>query len=233
MRYIKILCTLFLCISILDISSQTDTNDFNSWFIAGLEYDASDKFRIGFETQLRLKEDASVVDEYFGELNMMYKLPANFRLGTGFRYIRENDNRGNIQGYENHFRYHVDISFRHKFDRFGLLYRVRYQNKNELNISKDDGDIHREAIRLKARFNYNFKKWKLDPVLSGELFNRFRQGNSENGFNKYRLSIGSNYKFKKVGNIGLSYLFEKEFDVLNPRSFHILKLSYIFKIKGK
>ena len=117
---------------LLPVYGQNDNTDINSWFVAGLEYDATDDLKLGVEGQLRLKEDISVVDQYFGELNAQYKLPVGFRIGAGLRYIRDNDTRGNIQGYENHLRYNIDGSFRHKIDRFSLRYRIRYQNRNEL-----------------------------------------------------------------------------------------------------
>ena len=150
-------CLVLLCICTLPVFGQTDDTDINSWFVAGFEFEPADDLTLGIEGQLRLKDDISVVDQYFGELNAQYKLPAGFRLGAGLRYIRDNDTRGNIQGYENHLRYNIDGSYRHKIDRFSLRYRIRYQNRNELGISKDEGDIHREAIRLRARVIYNIR----------------------------------------------------------------------------
>ena len=215
------------------VHAQEDQSDLNSWLVAAFEFEPADKVRLGIEGQLRLKDDISVVDQYFGELNAQYKLPHGFRIGAGLRYIRDNDTRGNIQGYENHLRYNFDASYRHKIKRFGLRYRVRYQNRNELNISKSEGDVHREALRFRARFTYDFKKWKLDPFLSGELFNRFRARNYDNGFNKYRLSLGTDYKVKKFGRLAFAYLFEKEFNITDPRTFHIFKLGYTFEMKRK
>ncbi len=225
-----IVSILLVVLYLNPLHGQRGETDSNAWLVAGFEFEAVEDLKIGVEGQLRLKEDISVVDQYFGELNAQYKLPAGFRLGAGLRYIRDNDNQGNIQGYENHLRYNIDGSYRHKIERFSLRYRIRYQNRNELGISKDEGDIHREAIRLRARVIYNVRNWKLDPAVAIEFFNRFRSRNYDNGFNKYRITIGTNYKVKKVGRFALAYLYENEFNINAPRSFHILKLGYTFEL---
>jgi len=69
-----------------------------------------------------------------------YKIAKNFKLAGAVRYIRENDNKGNVQGYENHFRFNIDANYKHEIQDFKLGYRVRYQNKNELGISSSEGD---------------------------------------------------------------------------------------------
>lgn len=225
-----ILRSILLVFCIVPVFGQSETTDINSWFVAAFEFEPANDLTIGIEGQLRLKEDISVVDQYFGEFNAKYKLPAGFRIGAGLRYIRDNDTQGNIQGYENHLRYNIDGSFRHKIERFSLRFRLRYQNRNELGISKDEGDIHREAIRLRTRIVYDIRKWKLDPSLAIEFFNRFRSRNYDNGFNKYRITIGTNYKVKKVGRFAFAYLYENEFNIVDPRSYHILKLGYTFEL---
>ncbi|NNC69441.1 MAG: DUF2490 domain-containing protein [Flavobacteriaceae bacterium] len=229
----KFFCTLIFVASFYSGYSQDDSSDLNSWFVAAIEFEPAKKFKLGIETQVRLKEDISVVDQYFGEFNALYKLPYGFRIGGAFRYIRDNDTRGNIQGYENHIRYNFDISYRHKITRLQLRYRIRYQNRNELGISQNDGDVHREAVRFRTRFDYDFKNWKLDPIIAGELFNRFRARDYDNGFNKYRLTLGTNYKVKKIGRFSIAYLFENEFNIEDPRKFHIIKLGYLFEVKKK
>lgn len=213
------------------VYAQEDTNDWASWNSVGLKYKLNEKWSFDLEQHLRLKENISTVDEYFTQLEAKYKILKNFRLGGGLRYIRENDNQGNIQGYENHFRFHLDAIYKHKIDRFSLGYRFRYQNKNELGVSSDEGDYANQNIRLKTSVKYNVKDWSLDPKFSAELFNRFQE-DSENGFNKYRLTFGTDYKIKNFGEIGLFYRFEKELNVEIPETKNIIGLKYTYTFKN-
>jgi hypothetical protein len=230
---------LFLKLVLLNVVLFTNLNyaqtegdtDWASWNTIGVEYKLTEKWSFGLEEQFRLKENFSETDEFFTQLTADYELFNNFKLGAGFRYIRENDNVGNIQGYENHFRFQVDANYKHKINNFTVGYRLRYQNKNELGVSYDEGDYVNQNVRFKTSVEYNFKKWSFDPKFSAEIFNRFQEG-EDNGFNKYRLTLGTDYKIKNVGKVGLFYRFEKELNVDYPDTKNILGLSFIYNIKN-
>lgn len=222
----KIVIVAFFLLT-ANIYSQDDTNDFSTWFIIGAEYELNKKWDFGLEQQLRLKNNSSEVDKYFTQLSGDYKLIDNFKLGGALRYIRENDNQGNIQGYENHFRFNIDATYKHKLEKLSIGYRLRYQNKNEMGVSKEEGDYANQNIRLKTSFKYKISKWPLDPKFSAEIFNRF-QKEEENGFNKYRLTIGTDYKIKNFGKITLFYRYEKEINTEELETTNILALKYIY-----
>ena len=224
--------TLIIMLSGYLSFGQSGDSDWGSWNTIGLEYKLDKKWTFSLEEQLRLKENISVVDEYFTQLGAEYKLFKGFNLAGGVRYIRQNDNQGNIQGYENHFRYNIDATYKHDVDNFTLGYRLRYQNKNELGVSAAEGDYANQNIRLKASIEYNIKKWKLDPKFSAELFNHFEK-EDDNGFSKYRLTFGTDYKIKKIGKIGVFYRFEKELNVDLPDVTNIIGLKFIYTIKNK
>lgn len=211
---------------------QSGDSDWGSWNTIGLEYKLDKKWTFSLEEQLRLKEDISVIDEYFTQVGAEYKLFKDFKIAGGLRYIRQNDNQGNIQGYENHFRYNIDAAYKHDINNFTLGYRLRYQNKNELGVSSEEGDYANQNIRLKASIEYNISNWKLDPKFSAELFNHFEK-EDDNGFSKYRLTFGTDYKIKKFGKIGVFYRFEKELNVDLPDVTNIIGLKYIYTLKNK
>lgn len=213
--------------------AQTDgEKDLALWNTVGVEYKLNDRWSFGLEEQLRFKEDISVVDNYFTQLTADYKLFKGFKIGAGVRYIRDNDNKGNIQGYENHFRFQFDVMYKHEINDFKIGYRLRYQNKNELGVSYDEGDYANQNVRFKTSLEYNIKNWKLDPKFSAEIFNKFQEG-EENGFNKYRLTLGTDYKTKNFGKIGVFYRYQKEINVDFPDSSNIIGLKYIYTIKNK
>ncbi len=232
-KYKQSIVKLLLIITVLFTSknyAQTDS-DWASWNTIGVEYKLNEKWSFALEEQVRLKENISVVDNYFTQLSADYKLFKGFKLGAGVRYIRDNDNQGNIQGYENHFRFQIDAMYKHEINDFKIGYRLRYQNKNELGVSYDEGDYANQNIRFKTSLEYNIKNWKLDPKFSAEIFNRFQEG-KENGFNKYRLTLGTDYKVKNFGKLGVFYRFEKELNVDFPETKNIIGLNYTYTFKN-
>tara|TARA_R110001583_G_scaffold160872_1_gene312778 strand:+ start:53133 stop:53840 length:708 start_codon:yes stop_codon:yes gene_type:complete len=221
-----------LLIVIITNFGYSQNSDLANWTTVGLEYELNKKWNFGIEEQLRLKEDISTIDEYFTQLSAEYSISKKFTLGAGLRYIKENDTEGNIQGYENHFRFNADASYKHKINNFTLKYRLRYQNKNELGVSNSEGDYANQHIRFKTAIDYNFKNWKLDPKFSAEIFNHFEEGKT-NGYDKYRLTFGTEYKLKNAGKINLFYRIEKELNESIPKTTNIIGLKYTYTIKNK
>lgn len=208
-----------------------ENRDFETWTSAEFRYRPTKKWRIGLEAQLRLKENSSEIDGYFGELTGGYEIFKGFRTMLGFRMISRNDNTGRQQGYENFVRLHLDASYRHKIERLGLNYRLRYQTRDELGVTNENGDFADQMLRLKIGTEYNFKKWKLDPQLSAEIFHE-NDRNEEEGFDKFRVTFGTEYKFKKWGRLGLYYRYEREINKTNPASVDIIRIQYIYTLKG-
>ena len=232
----KLRAILFFAISLFfinDTFSQEDNNsDFETWSSIGFNYKTKGKWDFGIEEQLRLKDNSSVIDGYFTELSTKFDPFKHFEFGAGIRFIRKNDTKGKKQGYENHFRFHLDAYFKEKWSRLSFKTRLRYQNRDELGVSNAEGDYAKQNLRLKVGLDYDIKKWKLDPEISAEIFYYFEH-EQVNQFSKYRVTIGTDYKIKKAGKIGLFYRFEQELNTLNPQKTNILRIKYVYTLKQK
>jgi hypothetical protein len=160
--------------------------DFETWSSINLRYKPTDNLKLSLSQQLRLKDNSSTMDVYFTQLGLDYKLANFLNIGFASRLITENDDRGKIQGNESHLRWQVDLEFNHSVSRFAMKYRIRYQNKDELQKTTDE---IKKTIRLKVASTYNIKNWKLDPTLSAELFNGIT---NNDGIYKARFTLSSN-----------------------------------------
>ncbi len=208
----KLILNCFLLVSIAVFSQTTDNKDLALWSTIEVQYSPIKKIKLSLEQHLRLKEDASVTDEYFTQVNLEYKFFENLYIAGGVRFINENDNVGKKQGYEKHFRYNFDMGYSHDIKSFEVSYRIRYQNKRELNLPVDTKDLPKENIRFKLGLKYKIKKWPLDPKISAEIFSFKREGTlivSEAKLSKYRLTFGTDYSFKKFGKFGAYYRFQE------------------------
>lgn len=212
--------------------TYVEVRDLETWSSLGVKLKLDKRWEFGLTEQLRLKSNSSIVSTYFTELEANYIGWKNFELGGGFRFLRDNDTKGNIQGFENHSRYHLELTYKHKVQRFKLSYRLRFQRKNELGVSEVEGDYPNRYLRLKFGVGYNIKKWKFDPKFSTEIFRHYEKG-EQNGFNKIRLTIGTDYKMKKIGTFKLFYRMERELNVFYPKTTNILGLSYVYTFKIK
>lgn len=200
--------------------------DLETWSSVNLKYDINKKWTVALQGQLRLENNSSEVNQYFGQLDLEYEFSKHLEFSGALRYIKRNDNSGKIQGYENHFRYHLDGTYKQKINDLSLKYRFRYQNRNELNVD----DVHKQSIRFKTEAEYNIKKWKLDPELSGELF-RSVGSDSNNKLEGYRITLGTTFKLHKSAKMKLFYRFDKELNVDYPKGVNIIGVKYTYSLK--
>lgn len=228
----KVLVLVFF-LSANNLFSQSDDSDLESWTSLGIKYKLNKKWSFDLEEQLRLKENISEIDEYFTEVNAKYAISKSVKIGGGARFIKENDNNGAIQGYEDKFRFHFDLTYKHLLKKkLSVKYRLRYQNKNELGISKENGDFASEHFRIKTTFLYDFKKWKLDPKVAAEIYYNVTE-NEENEFSKYRLTLGTDYNIKEIGALSIFYRIDKQLNILNPKTRNIIGLKFVYELKTK
>lgn len=225
--------TMLLLFSAVNFAQETDNKDLAMWNSIGVSYSPLKKLELGLEQHWRLKEDISVTDEYFTEIQASYKILKDLKFAVGVRFIKENDNVGKIQGYENHFRYQFDLSY--KIDvvkRFDIAFRLRYQNKRETGLDESIEIIPTETLRFKTEFEYNIRKWPLDPSFAVELFNRKGDGAFfiEQFNSRYRLTLGSSYNLDKFGKIGFYFRYQENTRVDNDFQTKILGLKYSYSI---
>lgn len=218
---------IFIFMSTVGFAQEAvEVRDLETWSSLNLKYKINKKWEAALQGQLRLEDNSAVIDQYFTQLDLEYSPYKNFSFSGALRYVKKNDHTGNVQGYEDYFRYHLDGTYKHKWSDFKFKYRLRYQNKNEIGVD----DIAKKYIRFKVGVAYNIKNWKLDPEVSGELYNAIGS-DVENELDAYRLTLGTSYKLNDSGKIGLFYRFEKELNTTYPKATNIIGVKYTYSLK--
>ena len=215
-------------------SQEIATKDFELWSSVGVDYTVGEKFKISLNQHLRLKDNAKTTDAYFTDLSLEHELFKDFEIGVGFRHITKNDTKGNKQGFEDHFRYNVDLSYKYDINRFTASHRIRYQNKNQLGVDEAGGDLTSQGVRIKSGLKYDFKNSPFTPSFSLEIFNKFNKNDtfkiSTYKTSKYRLTYGLTYKWEQVGKFRVFYRRENNIIEKQPKNVNILGLKYVYSI---
>ena len=228
-----ILVALFFSQSLFSQNGESITvRDFEAWGSVSLNYKFNKHWKFSLEEQLRLRNNASEIDAYFSQFSTRYDISKQLYAGFGFRYLKENDNTGAVEGYEANSRLNFDLGYTTDYPRLDVEYRLRYQTKNEVGITKEDGDIASKHLRFKTSVGYNIKNWKFDPEFSVEIFRHFEEG-QVNDFNKFRMTLRTKYKMKEFGKIGLFYRMEIALNTAYPFTTNILGLKYSYTIKNR
>ncbi len=214
-----------------------NNQDFETWSAGKIRYILSEKLRVDIGGQFRMKENSTTFDRIFTQIEGRYLISDKKSfdqhiLTIGTRYLFMNDNVGNTE-FENHIRFHIDYNYKidsNPKDPFSSNYRIRYQIRNELGRTKDEGDYNSHDIRFRWKGRYNIKSWKLDPEIFFETFHHYQTG-ALNGFTKYRMGIGTSYKFNKEQRISICYIKEKERSYWNPKKIRIIRITYMHTIR--
>jgi len=210
--------------------------DFETWNAINLKCKINKNWDVKLEEQLRFKTYSTEFDRFLTQIEVKYnpnnKKIENFDFGFGLRHIFANDNIGKIQEYENHYRFHLDISHKFKKNNFRFKHRLRFQRKKE--FEKNEQKIYYPSmdLRLKGYVIYKIKDWKLDPEISWEFFLHNEIGELNN-FTKHRIGIGTDYDINKKQKISISLIKEGEVKVWDAKTIFILsiKYNYTFKLK--
>ena len=207
-----------------------ETNDMEGWSSIELDVKANKNLSFSVSEHLRYRNDITTLKNYFTQAKVQYELFKNFEIGAGIRYITNNDDTGNIQGYEPLFRYQFDAIFSDKIDKVTVLFRLRYQNKNELGFSESEGDIPVEYTRYRMGFDYRIKALKLNAKLFGEVFNEAKTTDSNGGFNRHRYTLRISRKFKNFGTVGMFYANQSDYSTNTKKNKSIIGFKYSYRL---
>lgn len=203
-KYFSFALIVFSTLSVQMTIAQNNS-DLEGWSSVGLNLKATKKLSFSVSEHLRSRNDISTVKNYFTQIKANYEVLKNFELGGGIRYITRNDDVGNKQGLESFFRYQFDASYTQKINQIGVLLRLRYQNKNQLGMSEEEGDIAQEFIRTRIGLRYKIKAVKLNVRLFAEHFNQPNNSKLEHTETRTRYTLKLSRKFKKIGAFTVFY----------------------------
>ena len=203
--------------------------DVELWLKAGAKVDLTQKLRLSFEEQIRFDNDLADLKSYHSELDFRYELSDNFDLLAVGRFITRNDNEGANQGFEDRFRYQLGTSYAHRTGQWRFKHRLLYQNQNDLEITKGQGDVHEQFLRLRTNVGYKVKNWKYDPQFRVEYFSPLKTSDTES-VNEVRIGFGTEREYKRLGEFGFFFLmdFYKEGSVSFVDQAFFLKYTYLF-----
>ena len=203
--------------------------DVELWLKAGGKVDITNKLRLAFEEQMRFDNDLGDLKNYHTELDLRYRLTNHVQLHAVGRYITRNDNSGENQGFEDLFRYQIGGSYLHRSGRWRFKHRLLYQNRNDLEVTKADGDVHEQFVRMRSNVEYKIKDWKYDPQFRIEYFGALNATDAQT-VDQIRIGFGTERNYNKIGEFGFFFLmdFTKERDISFIDQIFFLKYTYAF-----
>lgn len=208
---------------------SAQTQDFGMWNTISVNKDLSDKLTFGLDQEIRFRDNLSTLNLVYTNVGLTYKLNSNFKFSAVYRFI---DKHKDDFSWGVRHRIYFDAAIKVKPGNFNFSYRARYQLEwrgagYELIHGKVPEVYFRNLFKLGYKLNDNW-----EPYLGSEI--RFQIRNPRipyhNGFDRTRMIGGLNYEVNKHHVIGTYFLYQKEWNVSDPETLHILGIEYTFNI---
>jgi len=196
--------------------SFTQTEDFQLWSSASINYSVNKKLDFKLTESLRLRENVSLISRQFSELRSTYRINKSFRLNAGYRFLRiiSIEKQTNLR-----HRFYFDIINRKKIKRIRVFSRLRSQYQTGINYNEF-------YTRGKLGALYNIRKTPFDPEFSSEIF----FDNKKKQIDKLRYTLALSFPFNKKIKSNIFYRIQTEKNIVNPNTFYILGLGLEYNL---
>jgi len=142
---------------------------------------------------------------------------------------RFEQNREKEDYFSSKHRFSVDASYGRKIGQFKIDFRTRFQTSINQTITEPEDELAENYTRFRLKTSYKFLDFPLSPSVSAEFYLPVN-GKSAYQLDKYRITLGGNYKINKHHSVSLDYRIQSQIQVSNPDNLYILILGYSFNL---
>lgn len=203
--------------------------DAGLWTTATIEYGINSKFGFFVTEEMRLKENFTRLNLFYTNVGLEYKFNSNFKTALAYRPTQKfmPDN-----SFSYRHRLQWDVVLKKSSGNFDLSYRHRLQADVRNLYSSDIGAVPEWYSRSKFQLKYNIsKQWA--PYFSVEFrYQIFDPKNPESDqvWHRVRYQGGIDFKLNSRNYLGIYYLIQNEFNIIDPERIYIIGLEYTFKL---
>lgn len=197
--------------------------DLALWSLAFVNHDLGDDWSLSFQTEVRVKDEVTSLDEAIFKLGGYYRFNDWLELGIGYKYIYKNDGANDNVAWE-------ELYVKHPFHVFGFTHQLRLEQRFIQDISGTIPRIRylihattplgpRFYFALSEAFRYNLVDKGTGPV---------------SGFEQNRLYAGFGVHASKYLKVELGYLWRFELERDRPsKSEHVIRVQLLFATKAR
>jgi hypothetical protein len=217
---------LLICICVLAFSPSafSQNDDFGIWYGVNAELPFAKKFDFDVSAVLRTFNNASKIEQAYLEGGVSYKFNKYLSLAGSYRMIDilEKDSKYHLR-----HRLFTDIKVSLPVGDISFSVRYRFQVQARSYIENESDRIPDYHSRLKLKVIYKIPKFPVNPYLGGESFTPMFD-DSGRLIDKYRLSLGFEYKIAKKHYVEGEYIFQRDY-LPHLADMNIVSISYNIK----
>jgi hypothetical protein len=227
MRKFRLLLCLVTLIGLTERMAESQSN-FGMWNTLSVEKEISKRFSACIEEELRLKDDILRLNLLYTEVGASYKPFKGFKLGLMYRLTEKyaDDDKFYFRN-----RLMFDVSYKYHVAGFVIGYRSRVQSESE-----NKTNHHEPEWFWRSKLELKYTIGKFTPFAGTELRYQIkvpRHPETDGGWHRVRYFVGTEYSFNKNNVVGIYYLKQHEFYILDPNNLDIVGLQYSVTLAHK
>lgn len=201
-------------------------NDFQTWFEAEVEKGFKNGMDLSVEIEQRFRDFGTQFDRSLLTVAADYDLSDYIRAAGGLRMLMVNDPETRLSP---RFRIHGDAMGRHTFSEVDLSLRIRCQFGFEEVLYLNDFSNNSFVNRIRLKVAHHIFGTKFGVYGTMESWGLIARGGGR-FFKRMRYSLGAEYSLNFRSEFNLRYIFEDEFNQVDPLQAHILVLGYSYAL---
>ena len=234
---------------LLPIGVRAQSDEFGTWTSVSLDKKLSKQFSLGTELELRTGNNLKNIDRWSAGISVDYRLAKWLKASAGYTYLYDYHpeaytyqddgdlNKRTMTYFGSRHRLSVSLTASKDFGKLNVSLRERWQytyrpEQENMRMDYQHADLgYSYSVRGKATNIWRNKlqlKYKttglLQPYLYGETYV------SGTGFDKLRLSLGTDLKLSKRSSLNVGYVYQKVYDNVDEEgNKHVLSIGYKYK----
>ena len=198
-------------------------SDLHLWTGVAIEKSFAKDWSVFLAEEFRFKHDITVLNNFFTETGLRYRINKNFALEGQYRVTFD---QNKYKNFDMLTRYALDLRYKGKISMITIYYRLRYQKEVEGWNLVNPSIPYQKYVRNRISVRYtDFKK--IEPYVSGEIFQLF-EPNLDARFQYVRVMAGILYTSRKAGKVKLAWGFNRELEDVQPTTIYTLKINYTY-----
>lgn len=233
-------------IGLVPLASAAAENEVGLLLNAGVEHKINKKWNIGFDAEMRTRNDFRTMDRVSVGLDASYKICSFLKADAAYTLLIDNNIEkisyeadGELSKWRPSYwgtrqRFSVSLTGSLNLGRFTFSLRERWQYtyRPERDIDRYDfidgrwetntlATTHKHVLRSRLKVDFDIPRCKIGPYASVEIFNGWE-------LKETRVMVGAAWKLNKKNSVGLCYRLELPNGSSDPNR-HFVGANYSFK----